>query len=364
MKGGSLLGAGLAFHDAAADGYKITDPEIADKHPKLTGFSEAMLDTGRSAAKFVDFVPSTLGLEGSNGRGFFESKYDDALRHMAKTQGVDLTNKGSMPKLPEHNSVGAQMEANRFKNEDRVVQNQEAHKRQLASNDWNREAGLRGALAMIAMSQVGGNQQAGGALDALMRLDKDKMEIKERSDQRKEAARAAALKEGKENFEKAMGDYGLQGQQAVEFRNFMNFNYPEFITYSWTDQQKNLPRMLDTFHVSQARDAKGIGKNQNTLKAFEPAQVREMTMADVTPGQIGNVKTGLGQIFHDDENPNSLSYTELMKRQLPSFLGLGSPDIVVGKDGTLMRKQDYLGEEGALGYQDRLEVLKNLKGGQ
>jgi hypothetical protein len=184
------LGAGLSFIDAVDNGYKIADPEVAAKYPNLTGLGEAALDTGAASAKFVDIVPSLFGVKGSNGMGFLESKYDDALRSMAKSQGVGLYRRNDPPL---GDSMAAQLDANSFRNEERrnndAVNQQvplpegykppnvrEREKKDLASKNWEREAGLRGALAMISMSQVGGNQQAGLALKNLMDADKAKMD--------------------------------------------------------------------------------------------------------------------------------------------------------------------------------------------
>lgn len=197
--------------------------------------------------------------------------------------------------------------------------------------------------------------------------------LREQAQRDSEAAKAKAKMEERKDAQKDYEDFfkttGYNEQETVGFRDFLNANYSytgqdgkkkSFADMSWEERRKAMPKMKDEYQLMKQAQARSLGEG-TTLGAFEPKETRKMTMKDVSPGEVAGLKMGV-KLLNLDNDPKQMSVAEYLGRKyLPDSVA-GSDEVVVGKNGEVMRKADYLNAPGPYGSKDRAQTLRDALG--
>ncbi len=197
--------------------------------------------------------------------------------------------------------------------------------------------------------------------------------LREQAQRDSEAAKAKMKAEERKDAQKDYEDFfkttGYDEQETVGFRDFLNANYSytgqdgkkkSFADMSWEERRKAMPKMKDEYQLMKQAQARSLGEG-TTLGAFEPKETRKLTMKDVSPGEVAGLKMGV-KLFNLDNDPKQMSVAEYLGRKwLPDSV-VGSDEVVVGKNGEVMRKDDYLNAPGPYGSKDRQQTLRDALG--
>ena len=196
--------------------------------------------------------------------------------------------------------------------------------------------------------------------------------LREQAQRDSEAAKAKMKaeerKDAQKDYEEFFKTTGYNEQDTVGFRDFLNANYSytgqdgkkkSFADMSWEERRKAMPKMKDEYQLMKQAQARSLGEG-TTLGAFEPKETRKMTMKDVSPGEVAGLKMGV-KLFNSDNDPKQMSLVEYLGRKyLPDSM-VGSDEVVVGKNGEVMRKADYLNAPGPYGSKDRAQTLRDAQ---
>lgn len=196
--------------------------------------------------------------------------------------------------------------------------------------------------------------------------------LREQAQRDSDAAKARAKSEERKDAQKDYEDFfkttGYDEQETVGFRDFLNANYAytgqdgkkkSFADMSWEERRKAMPKMKDEYQLMKQAQARSLGEG-TTLGAFEPKETRKMTMKDVSPGEVAGLKMGV-KLFNFDNDPKQMSVAEYLGRKYVPNL-FGSDEVVVGKNGEVVRKADYLDAPGPYGSKDRQQTLRDALG--
>lgn len=196
--------------------------------------------------------------------------------------------------------------------------------------------------------------------------------LREQAQRDSEAAKAKMKaeerKDAQKDYEEFFKTTGYNEQDTVGFRDFLNANYSytgqdgkkkSFADMSWEERRKAMPKMKDEYQLMKQAQARSLGEG-TTLGAFEPKETRKMTMKDVSTGEVAGLKMGV-KLFNSDNDPKQMSLVEYLGRKyLPDSM-VGSDEVVVGKNGEVMRKADYLNAPGPYGSKDRAQTLRDAQ---
>ena len=194
--------------------------------------------------------------------------------------------------------------------------------------------------------------------------------LREQAQRDSEAAKAKMKAEERKDAQRDYEDFfkttGYDEQETVGFRDFLNANYSytgqdgkkkSFADMSWEERRKAMPKMKDEYQLMKQAQARSLGEG-TTLGAFEPKETRKLTMKDVSPGEVAGLKMGV-KLLNLDNDPKQMSVAEYLGRKyLPDSM-VGSDEVVVGKNGEVMRKDDYLNAPGPYGSKDRAQTLRD-----
>lgn len=189
------------------------------------------------------------------------------------------------------------------------------------------------------------------------------------SDTAKARAKSEERKDAQKDYEDFFKTTGYNEQETVGFRDFLNANYSytgqdgkkkSFADMSWEERRKAMPKMKDEYQLMKQAQARALGEG-TTLGAFEPKETRKMTMKDVSPGEVAGLKMGV-KLLNLDGDPKQMSVAEYLGRKFVPGNLFGSDEVVVGKNGEVMRKADYLNAPGPYGSKDRSQTLRDALG--
>ena len=194
--------------------------------------------------------------------------------------------------------------------------------------------------------------------------------LREQAQRDSEAAKAKAKMEERKDAQRDYEDFfkttGYDEQETVGFRDFLNANYAytgqdgkkkSFADMSWEERRKAMPKMKDEYQLMKQAQARSLGEG-TTLGAFEPKETRKLTMKDVSPGEVAGLKMGV-KLLNLDNDPKQMSVAEYLGRKFLPDSMVGSDEVVVGKNGEVMRKADYLNAPGPYGSKDRAQTLRD-----
>ena len=194
--------------------------------------------------------------------------------------------------------------------------------------------------------------------------------LREQAQRDSEAAKAKMKAEERKDAQRDYEDFfkttGYDEQETVGFRDFLNANYAytgqdgkkkSFADMSWEERRKAMPKMKDEYQLMKQAQARSLGEG-TTLGAFEPKETRKLTMKDVSPGEVAGLKMGV-KLLNLDNDPKQMSVAEYLGRKFLPDSMVGSDEVVVGKNGEVMRKDDYLNAPGPYGSKDRAQTLRD-----
>ena len=194
--------------------------------------------------------------------------------------------------------------------------------------------------------------------------------LREQAQRDSEAAKAKMKAEERKDAQRDYEDFfkttGYDEQETVGFRDFLNANYSytgqdgkkkSFADMSWEERRKAMPKMKDEYQLMKQAQARSLGEG-TTLGAFEPKETRKLTMKDVSPGEVAGLKMGV-KLLNLDNDPKQMSVAEYLGRKFLPDSMVGSDEVVVGKNGEVMRKADYLNAPGPYGSKDRAQTLRD-----
>ena len=233
-------------------------------------------------------------------------------------------------------------------------------------------AGEREKQAALGRMRVGleaARLKNGLSANDLLTHEREMLRIGQAQSAAKAKAQAESRKDAQKDYEEFFKTTGYNEQETVGFRDFLNANYSytgqdgkkkSFADMSWEERRKAMPKMKDEYQLMKQAQARALGEG-TTLGAFEPKEIRNMTMEDVSPGEVAGLKMGV-KLFNFDNDPKQMSVAEYLGRKVLPDSVVGSDEVVVGKNGEVMRKADYLNAPGPYGSKDRRQTLRDALG--
>lgn len=356
-----------------------TTPEVIGTFQLPNSATPTMRDAIRNGMMPNDLKSGEGLITSSSGRSqFLRTQPSDARIETVQTTRAPAPSAQSAPAQPEVvqrvDTPSPFTEAGRAGSWDSLWEAKRQALRSDALNKANAEAFNAGSGRMNAES--GRTSAEASMLRAQNEpiLTREKLGLlREQAQRDSEAAKAKMKaeerKDAQKDYEEFFKTTGYNEQDTVGFRDFLNANYSytgqdgkkkSFADMSWEERRKAMPKMKDEYQLMKQAQARSLGEG-TTLAVFEPKETRKMTMKDVSLGEVAGLKMGV-KLLNLDNDPKQMSVAEYLGRKyLPDSVA-GSDEVVVGKNGEVMRKDDYLNAPGPYGSKDRAQTLRDALG--